>query len=272
MQVQEKKLLWNERMKQYGMLLDGNTKKPDFRKIRGSIDFSFFAWCLGMTKQMPAQDWFSRFMMIQGTTTTMYLMLIFSCFAGGMGFCEEYEKKFYRKIIQKKGIRAYALGQIGAAATVTFGACMLGITGYLVVLMCTMPAPTQSVLQGISEAICFGKWTIEHYVIVAMIQCLLNAILAALICSITIALSAWIPNRFTVLCMPMILFWLELTLSVYVLKLPGIFDWDGVFLLLAGGSGTIGAFLGKLIFNIIFWTGLPVILFMNKVKERYQNE
>ena len=60
-----------------------------------------------------------------------------------MGFCEEYEKKYYRKIIQKKGIRCYALGQIGSAATVTFGACMLGITGYLGVLMCIMPAPEE---------------------------------------------------------------------------------------------------------------------------------
>lgn len=232
----------------------------------------FLSWCMGMTKPLPADDWFSKFMLIQGTTTTMHLMLVFSCFAGGMGFCEEYEKKYYRKIIQKKGIRCYVLGQIGSAATVTFGACMLGITGYLGVLMCIMPAPEEKVLRWMSEAMFLGSWTIEHYILVALLQCLLNAVLSALVCSITMAVSAWLPHKFTVLCMPILIFFVNITLATYVLKLPGIFDWDNVFLLLVGGSKTLEVFLIKLIFNILFWMGLSAILFMYKVKERYQNE
>lgn len=106
----------------------------------------------------------------------------------------------------------------------------------------------------------------------ALLQCFLNAVLSALVCSITIAVSAWIPHKFTVLCMPMIIFFVNITLAIYVLKLPGIFDWDNVFLLLVGGSNTLEVFFGKLIFNILFWMGLPAILFMYKVKERYQNE
>lgn len=241
-------------------------------RLVAAVILVFMSWCMGMTKPQPAYDWFSRFMLIQGTTTTMHLTLIFSCFAGGLGFCEEYEKKYYRKIIQRKGIRCYVLGQIGSAATVTFVACMLGITGYLILLMCIMPAPEQSVLQGMSEAMFFGTWVIEHYTLVVLIQCLLNAILSALVCSITIALSAWIPHKFTVLCMPMIIFFVNITLAMYVLKLPQIFNWDNVFLLLVGGSSTVQLFLAKLIFNILFWTGLPAILFMYKMKERYHNE
>lgn len=67
-------------------------------------------------------------------------------------------------------------------------------------------------------------------------------------------------------------FFVNITLAMYVLKLPQIFNWDNVFLLLVGGSSTVQLFLAKLIFNILFWTGLPAILFMYKMKERYHNE
>ncbi len=138
--------------------------------------------------------------------------------------------------------------------------------------MCIMPAPEENVLRWMSEAMFLGSWTIEHYILVALLQCLLNAVLSALVCSITMAVSAWLPHKFTVLCMPILIFFINITLATYVLKLPGIFDWDNVFLLLVGGSKTLEVFLIKLIFNILFWMGLSAILFMYKVKERYQNE
>jgi hypothetical protein len=232
----------------------------------------FGAWCLGMTKQMPAGDWFSRFMQIQGTTVTMHLMLILSCFSGGTGFCEDYERGFYRQIIQKKGMRAYALGQMGAAASMAFLSCLIGCMLYVFLLMGMMSSPNKEALQAISEAVCFGNWTIGHYQMVAFIQCLLNAVLSALVCCAAMAVSAWIPKKFTTLCMPMILFWLELTIAVYILKLPNVFDWDGVFLLLVGSSSTVMVFFGKVLFNIVLWTIIPAALFLYKVKERYRNE
>ena len=87
-----------------------------------------------------------------------------------------------------------------------------------------------------------------------------------------IILCATFVNGLDLFYLNILIFFINITLATYVLKLPGIFDWDNVFLLLVGGSKTLEVFLIKLIFNILFWMGLSAILFMYKVKERYQNE
>lgn len=237
-----------------------------------AIIMVFFSWCLGLTNTGGERDWFMRFIRIQGTTATMYLTLIFSGLSGTTGFCENYEHRYYQQIIQRKGLRAYAFGQMTAVISTAFITCLTGSVLFVFITKSFMAEPTDEMVQGLMESLCLGEISVKYYMIVPILQCFLDAVLAAITCCGAMAVAVWIPHKFTVFCMPMIIFWVELTLAVYVLQLPDTFNWDSVFLLFASNSKSILELAEKLLFNIVFWFGIFGALFYCKLKERYQNE
>lgn len=249
-------------------------KKILFRpKVLAAIFGVLLVWYIGYLKFPFEQGWVSVFIMVQGYTITIYLSMMVAAGACSLGFCEDYEHRYYHSMIMRSSPIKYMLAKFFAAALTSFLIYTIGTLLYLFFIAARMPAfPSQDMIENLQQFGAFADLIPNHPWMFVMIQCVLDGLLCSILCCGALCFSVWIPNKFTVLCVPLVLFWLEVTALVPGLKLPAAFDWELVFYFCNPDETSKGAFAVKVISNVLGYYTLFGILMSYRLKRRYCNE
>lgn len=227
-------------------------------------------WYLGSLKYPSEQAWVMLFCEIEGTTTTIYLSMLMAAGAGSLGFCDDYENKYHYLLIMRGNRVRYTIAKLLVAAVTAFLIYVAGALLYTVLISLQMPAfSSQGMIENLQSCGCFGFLLPKYVWWFVIIQCIFDGLLCSILCCGALCFSIWVPNKFTVLCMPLVIFWLGTTVVTSVLKLPTGFDWDIVFRSWITDEINIGIFAAKAAINVLGYCVLFGVLMCYKVKRRY---
>lgn len=245
-------------------------KRVFFRwKVFAAIIGVFLVWCIGSLKFPGEPSWLQLFCHIEGTTITVYLTMVIAAGVCSLGFCEDYEHNYHYLLIMRGSEFKYAVSKIMVAAISAFLIYVVGTMLYVIFVSIQKPFMLDQVaIENLQNSGCFGFLIPEHGWRFVIIQCFFDGMLCSILCCAAVCFSVWVPNKFTVFCIPLVFFWIQTMVTYSLLKLPAGFDWDVVFRMWATQETSKKLFIIKVVSNVIGYYLLFTSAMYYKVRRR----
>ncbi|RDU24510.1 hypothetical protein [Anaerosacchariphilus polymeriproducens] len=231
-------------------------------------------WIINGKRFSQPEDLFYLFVYTKGLTITTLLAIIISNVGYGTSFCEDFKHYAIRPIVIRTSVKKYVISKIIVCSIVTMLIYVVGTLLFVLIMMKDLPLTTSSsmMVDNIKSASCFDFLLPEHSFLVILIQCILDGMCCCTMSVVALSLSTFIPNEFIVLCIPLVIYYLQIFLFIDTLKLPAIFDFEQVFMACFTDNISIGHFILRALLVFLFYHIVFGVLMYWKVKRRVANE
>lgn len=231
-------------------------------------------WGINSKRFFNPEDLLYLFVYTKGLSITTLLAVIISNVGYGTSFCEDYKHYAIRPIVIRSSIKKYVISKIIVCSIITMLIYVLGTMLFVLITMKDLPltASSSTIVENIKSSSCFGFLLPENSFLVILIQCMLDGMCCCTMSVAALSLSTFVPNEFIVLCIPLVMYYLQIFLFIDTLKLPAIFDFEQVFMACFTENINIGLFFLRALIVFLFYHIVFGMLMYWKVKRRVANE
>ena len=246
--------------------------KRAFLNIRFALIVLFIAllWYWSSRRFFLEPDVLGKFFGTVGRSTIINIAIVVSNGVYGLSVCEDFQVNEIKNILCRVSLPKYVLSKVFVCIIGTITAYCLGTFLYLAFELTQHPLVSGSGLavENLKEITTFGFMLPEHTLEFIILQTVLNGICCSCMAAASLALSVYIRDGFLVLCIPVVLFFILLFVSSYILRFSA--DFESMFWVIDTKQSCSMFFLYLIIFSFCFYLGSCILLYIGIRRYEYE--
>lgn len=196
-----------------------------------SIILMFWVWYFNCQRFEQPQDVLFLFLYTKGLSITTLLGIEVAAFVFSGTYCEDYENNELRYILLRISLKKYVFLKIIVCFFAGFFVYVAGSLLFIYVQSINLPivAASSVAVQNFKTLSCFGYLLPDSPVMFMGLQVIMDGICCAMLGTLTMALSVYLPNAYIVLALPLVIYYFLYYFLGYILKVPEMFDLELTF-------------------------------------------